>query len=95
VWLKVTWPFANGSRLLSTVQASSLVDHARASYNDDANQSYNGRKLSSAALGLRLTDDRYYVFDFNVAKPIGDTPLNSNKRNLRFNANYSLLYDGF
>ncbi len=95
VSLEVNRRFVTGWRSLSTVQPYALVDHARAWYNDDAYQAYNGRSLSSAALGLRLTDDRYYVIDLNVAKPIGDTPLNSDKRSLRFNANYSLLYDGF
>ncbi|NYT38804.1 ShlB/FhaC/HecB family hemolysin secretion/activation protein [Allopusillimonas soli] len=83
-----------GWGVLSAIQPYVMYDHARAWYNDDNLKSYNGRKLSSAALGVRLTDDKHYVFDFNVAKPMGDLPLNSDDRSLRFNANYSLLYDG-
>ncbi|MNJ81129.1 hypothetical protein D3C77_797860 [compost metagenome] len=54
----------------------------------------NQRHLSSVALGLRFTDDKYYLFDFNVAKPIGSASVN-NDRDVRFNANYSLFYDAF
>ncbi len=84
-----------GWRYLAAVQPYVMYDHARAWYNDSNLSSYNGRKLASAVLGLRITDDRNYVFDFNMAKPVGDKPLNESDRDWRFNANYSLVYDGF
>ncbi|MBP6020557.1 MAG: ShlB/FhaC/HecB family hemolysin secretion/activation protein [Burkholderiaceae bacterium] len=86
--------FTTGWPLLTSLQPYIMVDHARAWYNASNQVEHNGRKLSSAALGMRLTDDRYYVLDFNVAKPIGNLPLNRDDRRLRFNANYSLIYDG-
>lgn len=88
--------FSTGWGLLATVQPYVMVDHARAWYNSNNVQAaYSGRKLTSAAAGVRLTDDKHYIFDFNIAKPIADLPLGRDERKLRFNANYSLLYDGF
>ena len=52
------------------------------------------RDADRGALGLRITDDKYYLFDFNVAKPVGSATVD-NDRDLRFNANYSLYYDAF
>lgn len=86
--------FATNLPLLTSVQPYVMVDHARAWYNTPGLDEHNSRKLSSAALGLRLTDDRYYILDFNVAKPIGSLPLNRDDKRMRFNANYSLIYDG-
>jgi hemolysin activation/secretion protein len=95
VSLELNRRIATGWKYLAAIQPYVMVDHARAWYNDSGLKSYNDRKLASAALGVRVTDDRNYVFDFNVAKPIGVMPLNEDDRSLRFNANYSLLYNGF
>ncbi len=48
---------------------------------------------SSVSLGLRVTDDKYYLFDFNVARPVADLPTGDDRRGLQFSANYSLFYD--
>jgi len=84
--------FSLGWRYLSAVQPYVLADYARTWYNDDALQRLNARHLSSAAVGIRVTDDKYYLFDFNVARPVGSRPY-SDDRGVRFNANYSLFYD--
>lgn len=84
--------FSLGWRYLNAAQPYILADYARTWYNDEALQQLNGRHLSSAALGIRLTDDKYYLFDFNVAKPVGSRPYDDG-RGVRFNANYSLFYD--
>ena len=86
--------FGTGWQYLSSVQPYALVDYARTWYNNKSLQALNQRHLSSVALGLRFTDDKYYLFDFNVAKPVGSATVNDN-RNVRFNANYSLFYDAF
>ncbi|TEA80189.1 ShlB/FhaC/HecB family hemolysin secretion/activation protein [Allopusillimonas ginsengisoli] len=93
--IEVNRRIPTGWRYLAAVQPYVMFDHARAWYNDSNFSSYNDRKLASAALGLRVTDDRNYIFDFNMAKPVGDRPLNDDSRDWRFNANYSLIYDGF
>ncbi|MGR4871387.1 ShlB/FhaC/HecB family hemolysin secretion/activation protein [Variovorax sp. LARHSF232] len=41
------------------------------------------RDLGSAALGLRLTDNRHYSLDVAVAKPTGDAALNNPQRDVR------------
>ncbi|MCW0206882.1 MAG: ShlB/FhaC/HecB family hemolysin secretion/activation protein [Achromobacter sp.] len=86
--------FGTGWEYLSGVQPYALVDYARTWYNNKSLQALNQRHLSSVALGIRFTDDKYYLFDFNVAKPVGSTTIDNN-RDLRFNANYSLYYDAF
>ncbi|TRM52928.1 ShlB/FhaC/HecB family hemolysin secretion/activation protein [Achromobacter sp. LC458] len=86
--------FGTGWEYLSAVQPYALIDYARTWYNNKGLQALNQRHLSSVALGLRFTDDKYYLFDFNVAKPIGSATVN-NDRDVRFNANYSLFYDAF
>ncbi|MHC0506658.1 MULTISPECIES: ShlB/FhaC/HecB family hemolysin secretion/activation protein [Achromobacter] len=86
--------FGVGWEYLSSVQPYALVDYARTWYNNKDLQTLNQRHLSSVALGLRFTDDKYYLFDFNVAKPVGSATVNDN-RDVRFNANYSLFYDAF
>ncbi len=86
--------FGIGWEYLSNVQPYALIDFARTYYNNKSLQQLNQRHLSSVALGLRFTDDKYYLFDFNVAKPIGSATVN-NDRDVRFNANYSLYYDAF
>lgn len=86
--------FGIGWQYLSNVQPYALIDYARTWYNNSSLQQLNQRHLSSVALGLRFTDDKYYLFDFNMAKPIGSATVN-NGRDVRFNANYSLYYDAF
>ncbi|WP_454669396.1 ShlB/FhaC/HecB family hemolysin secretion/activation protein [Achromobacter kerstersii] len=86
--------FATGWEYVAGVQPYVLVDYARTWYNNKGLQALNNRHLSSVALGLRFTDDKYYLFDFNVAKPVGSATVNDG-RDVRFNANYSLFYDAF
>jgi hemolysin activation/secretion protein len=85
--------FLTGWQYVSTLQPYAMVDFARTWYNSPSLQAVNERHLSSVSLGLRLTDDKYYLFDFNIARPVGDLPANSNRRRLQFNANYTLFYD--
>lgn len=87
--------FGLGWQYLSAVQPYFLMDYARSWYNRADLKPLDNKHLSSLALGLRFTDDRYYLFDFNVAKPVGSATLNDNDRDMRFNANYSLFYDAF
>jgi len=82
-------------RYLNSVQPYLLADYARTWYNNDALQAQNDRHLSSLAAGLRISDDRYYLLDVNVAKPVGSRPFDSDDRGWRVNANYSLYYDAF
>lgn len=84
--------FGLGWRYLSAVQPYAMADYARTWYNNKGLQELNERHLSSLSLGVRFTDDKFYLFDFNVAKPVGSSTVNGD-RDVRFNANYSLFYD--
>ncbi len=85
--------FNIGYQYLRALQPYVMVDYARSWYNNAALKPVNPKHLSSVALGFRVTDDKYYLFDFNIAKPVGAATLNDRDRDLRFNANYSLFYD--
>ncbi|MCD0505530.1 ShlB/FhaC/HecB family hemolysin secretion/activation protein [Bordetella petrii] len=87
--------FGVGWKYLTNVQPYAMVDYARTWYNNRAIQNNNPGHLSSVGLGMRFTDDKYYLFDVNVAKPVGSRTLENGDRDLRFNANYSLFYDAF
>lgn len=80
------WPF------VSSLQPYASVDYARSWYNSDSLSSLRNRHLSSVALGLRITDDKYYLFDVNVARPIAARSESDQSRDYRINANYSFFY---
>jgi hemolysin activation/secretion protein len=46
-------------------------------------------RLSSIALGFRITDAKYYSLDLSVAKALGDAPVESPSRSPRINATFS------
>ncbi|AZG08160.1 ShlB/FhaC/HecB family hemolysin secretion/activation protein [Pigmentiphaga sp. H8] len=84
--------FSVGLPYLQSITPYVLADYARVSLNNK-NFTLATDTLTSLALGLRVTDQRRYAFDLNLAKPVGDKPVNSNGRPLRVNANYSLRFD--
>jgi len=84
-----------GGKYVTAIQPYVSTDYARTWYNAEALSGYNGRRLSSVALGVRLTDDRYYLFDVNAAKPTGSAPINDPGRSWRVNANMSFFYNQF
>lgn len=45
--------------------------------------------MSSVGIGVRFTDSRFYSLDLNVAKPVGDAPVESASRSPRINAAFS------
>ncbi len=84
--------FAVGLPYLQSVTPYVLADYAHVSLNNK-NFTLATDTLTSLALGLRVTDQRHYALDVNLAKPVGDKPVNSGNRPLRLNANYSLRFD--
>ncbi|MDX3907731.1 MAG: ShlB/FhaC/HecB family hemolysin secretion/activation protein [Pigmentiphaga sp.] len=84
--------FGVGLPYLHSVTPYVAADYARVSLNDSRYRLVTDT-LTSVALGLRITDQRHYAFDVNVAKPVGDKPANSSDRPLRVNANYSLRFE--
>lgn len=84
--------FMTGLTYLQSVQPYVVADYARASLNDKRFTLTND-SLASVALGLRISDQKRYAFDVNLARPVGDRPINANGRPLRFNANYSFQFE--
>jgi hemolysin activation/secretion protein len=50
-------------------------------------------RLQSIALGMRVSDSKYYSLDLSVAKPVGDAPVESHSRTPRINATFSYQLD--
>lgn len=90
--LEINRRFLTQLPYLHTVQPYVSYDRAHASLNDSRLRLATDN-LASLALGLRVTDQKRYAFDLNLAKPVGDRPVNSSGRPLRFNANYSVRFE--
>lgn len=80
--------FAVPLGILRSVQPYVSVDYAYGRL-DEPLPGQTNNQLASAALGLRLSDDRRQTLDFNIAKPMGDRPVGETNRPLRFNATFS------
>lgn len=78
--------FAVGMRYLQTLTPYVSFDMARV-YLHSGPTSPN--KLSSVALGLRLTDTKHYSLDLSIAKAVADAPIESPSRSPRINATFS------
>ena len=72
-WVKLLQPYA-------------IVDRAKAWYNE---LPLKGSDMSSAALGLRFGDKRYYNIALEVAKPMSDVALDSFNRRPRYTLSFS------
>ena len=93
VSLEVNRNISTGWNRLKTVQPYLAVDHARAWYNEDGLYESQSAALTSAALGIRLSDERYFVADLNVARPLRNGPYDGGRRGTRVNFSFSLAYD--
>lgn len=91
--LEINRRFNLDSPWVQSVQPYIAYDWARAWYNQEQLQSYNSRRLRSAAFGLRITNNKHYYFDVNVARPLEDLP-GRDDRKLRFNSNFLIFYSG-
>lgn len=92
--VETSYLFPVNTPWLASIRPYARVDTARVYENNPQVISLaEDRRLASVGLGVRLSDQRFYTLDLNVAKPVGDRPLNDSSRGLRFNANYSLRYE--
>lgn len=82
--------FLFDTKYLKSVQPYLYFDNAKVYSNSGA---LTHDHLMSVALGVRLSDKKYYSLDMNVAKPIGDKPLDSDKRSPQFNFVYSYQFE--
>ncbi|KHK96126.1 UNVERIFIED_CONTAM: peptide transporter, partial [Mumia flava] len=75
---------------LKTVQPYVLYDTAKV-YSNAGTLVHD--QLGSIALGVRFSDRKYYTLDLAIARPVGDKPINSSSRSLRFNAAYTYQFN--
>lgn len=86
VSLEVNRAIPVGMRYLQTVTPYVSFDMARV-YLHSGPTSPN--KLSSIAVGFRITDTKHYSLDLSVAKAVADAPIESPSRSPRINATFS------
>lgn len=82
--------FLFDTKYLKSVQPYIYWDNAKV-YSNSSTLIHN--HLMSVAIGLRISDKKYYSLDMNVAKPIGDKPTDSDNRRPRFNFIYSYQFE--
>ncbi len=77
-------------KYLKQVQPYILADAAQVSSNSALIAKSD---IASLGLGVRFGDQRHYLLDLSVAKPVGDIPVNADDRALRLNLSYSYQLD--
>ncbi|MDF0733744.1 POTRA domain-containing protein [Pseudomonas entomophila] len=83
---EVNYSFQRDGAWLKVMQPYVVLDAARAWFNElDVQRA----KLSSAAVGVRFGDARYYNIALEVAKPMSDIALDSLNRRPRFTVSFS------
>lgn len=83
---EVNYSYRRESDWLRLLQPYVAVDAARSWYNDSPLPT---SQLSSAALGLRFGDARYYNISVEAAKPMSDVALDSRNRRPRLTFSFS------
>lgn len=83
---ELNYSYRRESDWLRLLQPYIAVDAARSWYNDSPLPT---SQLSSAALGLRFGDARYYNISLEAAKPMSDVALDSNNRRPRLTLSFS------
>ncbi|ARU89914.1 ShlB/FhaC/HecB family hemolysin secretion/activation protein [Pseudomonas sp. M30-35] len=83
---ELNYSYRRESEWLRLLQPYIAVDAARSWYNDSPLPT---SQLSSAALGMRFGDARYYNISVEAAKPMSDVALDSNNRRPRLTFSFS------
>ncbi|MFK8331182.1 ShlB/FhaC/HecB family hemolysin secretion/activation protein [Pseudomonas sp. BJa5] len=78
---ELNYSFRPGGDWLKLVQPYGVVDAARSWFNE---LEIRDSRLSSAALGIRLGDERHYSLSLEAARPMSDIALDSFDRQPRF-----------
>jgi len=71
---------------LKTIQPYTVVDAAHTGFNQAG---LPKQTLSSYALGVMFGDNRHYTISVEAARPIGDLPVDNDKRDWRYNATFT------
>ena len=83
---ELIYSFNRDGEWVKLLQPYAIVDRAKAWYNE---LPLKGSDMSSAALGLRFGDKRYYNIALEVAKPMSDIALDSFNRKPRYTLSFS------
>ncbi|MGE7957445.1 ShlB/FhaC/HecB family hemolysin secretion/activation protein [Pseudomonas sp. NPDC089530] len=83
---EVNYSFNREGRWLRILQPYVVLDRSRSWFNELPVQDSN---LSSAAVGLRLGDAKYYNIALEAAKAMSDEALDTHNRNPRFSLSFS------
>ncbi|MDD2053188.1 ShlB/FhaC/HecB family hemolysin secretion/activation protein [Pseudomonas putida] len=83
---ELNYTFSRDGEWVKMLQPYVVLDRARTWYNEFNLQ---GADMSSAALGLRFGDARYYNIALEMAKPMSDKALDSFNRSPRFTLSFS------
>ena len=83
---ELNYSFNHDGDWVKLLQPYAIVDRAKAWYNE---LPLKGSDMSSAALGLRFGDKRYYNIALEVAKPMSDIALDSFNRRPRYTLSFS------
>ncbi|WP_442975973.1 ShlB/FhaC/HecB family hemolysin secretion/activation protein [Rouxiella sp. T17] len=75
---------------LKTIQPYVVMDTARTYFNQSG---LPKQRLASYALGVTLADNKHYSVSVEAARPIGDVPLDNDKRNWRLNATFTYNFN--
>ncbi len=87
--LEANYNFNLNVQYLSYIQPYVFTDTARTYLNNIGSQS---RSLASVGVGLRVSNRKNYNLDVNVAKPVGEEPINQNNRLPRINFSYYFAF---
>ena len=83
---EVNYSFNRDGEWVKLLQPYGVLDKAKTWFND---LPFKGSDMSSAAVGLRFGDKRYYNIALEVAKPMSDMALDSFNRRPRYTLSFS------
>ncbi|WP_249678037.1 ShlB/FhaC/HecB family hemolysin secretion/activation protein [Pseudomonas abieticivorans] len=83
---ELNYSFKRDGTWLKLLQPYSVVDASRAWFNE---LPVKAADLSSVAMGMRLSDAKYYNVSLEAAKPVADKALDSNNRSVRYTLSFS------
>ena len=83
---ELNYSFNRDGEWVKLLQPYAVLDKAKTWFNDIP---LKGSDMSSAAVGLRFGDKRYYNISLEVAKPMSDMALDSFNRRPRYTLSFS------
>ncbi|MCU1728390.1 ShlB/FhaC/HecB family hemolysin secretion/activation protein [Pseudomonas sp. 7P_10.2_Bac1] len=83
---ELNYSFNREGEWVKLLQPYAVLDRAKTWFNE---LPLKGSDMSSAALGVRFGDKRYYNMSLEVAKPMSDMALDSFNRRLRYSLSFS------